>query len=337
MTNYLLLPGILAAKWKCGGLLTGMRMAELLDSRVPTKIATYIDRESDYPYLDDILASADKRSLFICAWGGHVEDLTLRLRGRRVVYFAQSMVWKIELPVAVPVICVSRFLMAYLMDRAPHNPIFLSGPAISPDCRDLKRERDIDVLFLARKSTEYLSDRLVPWLKARCRVQVVNEFIGQKELFELYNRSKVYLYSSAPGLSGAVEGFGLQPLEAMLCGCVVFSNLDGGLSDFLEPERNCFKLESYSLAYDAKRILAAVQNPEGLLNPDADELRRRYGEEAFQLRMEKILAELDRFFSHAESFPHEAAPTGQGALGPLRRSWLHRARAIFKKFARRLM
>ncbi len=336
-TIHLLLPGISNKKWKCGALLTGIRMAQLLESHAPTQIVTYIDREKDHAYLDDILSSADKSSVFICAWGGHVNSLITRLQGRRVAYFAQSVIWKIDLPVNVPVLCVSRFIMAYMMDRAPHNPLFLLGPVIESNCYDYQLERDIDVLFLERKSTEYLNDQLVPSLQDKCKLLIMTKFVSQQELFKLYNRSKVYLYSSAPRASGAVEGFGLQPLEAILCGCVVFSNLDGGLSDFLEPELNSFKVETYSLAYDMKRILAAVKNQKSSLAPDYKRLQQTYSEEAFHQRIERILSEFDSFFNYAESSPDDTPLLTDGSTSPSRRSWQYRARGIIKNIARRLM
>ena len=99
------------------------------------------------------------------------------------------------------------------------------------------------------------------------------------ELLRLYNRSKVYLYSSAPTASGWVEGFGFQPLEALVCGCAVFSNLHGGLADYLDPEVNAFKLETWSLAHDLERIEAVVR--EGFQPKGVEALARTYSEEAF--------------------------------------------------------
>jgi len=48
---------------------------------------------------------------------------------------------------------------------------------------------------------------------------------------------QVYLYDSAEywAQQRVSEGFGLQPMEALACGCQVFSSVNGGLSDYLDP------------------------------------------------------------------------------------------------------
>jgi glycosyltransferase involved in cell wall biosynthesis len=186
--------------------------------------------------------------------------------------------------------------MAQWTLRAPYAPLFLLGPVLETDCYDYAIERDIDVLFIARKSTKYLRDYLVPALKEKCNVHTLNGFVTRQELFQLYNRSRVYLYSS-----DLTEGFGFQPLEALMCGCAVFSNLHGGLADYLEPEMNAFKLESYSLQYDVARVLKVLED--GWTNSDSDVagLRTEYSEEAFHRRVQRILPALNAFFPHAES------------------------------------
>ena len=80
----------------------------------------------------------------------------------------------------------------------------------------------------------------------------------------LFNNSKVYLYDSseywrARGLS---EGFGLPPLEAMACGCVVFSSLNNALSDFLTPGETSHQLGCGSINFDVQQIAAAVKDPQ---------------------------------------------------------------------------
>jgi len=296
-----LLPGITGRRWQSGGLLIAQKLARLLNAHVPTRTVTYIDREISELYLDDILESSDPADVFIASWGPHVNDLTQRLKGRRLVYYAQSTGWSIQLPISVPIISLSRHIMAQWMLDAPHNPSFLLGPVLEPECYNHEVDRDIDVLFLERKSTKYLQHQLVPALRQKCKVHTVREFVSREELFNLYNRSRVYVYSSAPWASGWVEGFGFQPLEALMCGCAVFSNLHGGLADYLEPEMNAFKLESYSLQYDVARVLKVLED--GWTNSDSDVagLRTEYSEEAFHRRVQRILPALNAFFPHAES------------------------------------
>ncbi|HEX3127368.1 MAG TPA: glycosyltransferase [Thermoanaerobaculia bacterium] len=300
---HVLLPGISAPAWRFGGRLIAETFAGLLDRHVPTRVVTYRDREEGVPFLADVLAEVDPADLFVVTWGPHVQGLLQTLEGRRVVYYAQSTGWDLRLPEGVPVLCLSRYILAYWMLHAPHNPLFLLGPVLGTEdggCRNLGLERDIDVLFLERKSTAYLKDVLVPALQSRCRVHVVRDFLPREELIRLYNRSKVYLYSSAPAGSGAgwVEGFGFQPLEALVCGCAVFSNLHGGLADYLDPEVNAFKIETWSLAHDLERIEAVVRD--GFEPRGVEALARAYSEEAFHERMGRFLPVLEAFFSRPE-------------------------------------
>lgn len=305
---HVVVPG-LGGRWTSGGLMIARRAAELLDRHVPTDVVLSHDREPGCPTLEESLASAADDDVFVVTWGPHVAGLIDRLAGRRVVYYAQSGGWGLHLPDTVPVLALSRALMAYWMERAPYQSINLLPPVLDERCVDPGTERDIDVLFVARKSTSYLRDHLVPALADVCRLHVQEAFIDRAELIALFQRSKVYLYSSAPAwLSTApdvgswVEGFGFQPLEALASGCTVFSNLHGGLSDYLEPDVNAFKLEVHSLSYDVDRILAAVHGFP-LEGGDAEALRRFYSVEAFDRRVERILPALGGFFDASARRP----------------------------------
>lgn len=297
---HVLLPGLSAPAWRFGGRLIAETFAALLDRHVPTRVVTYREREKGVPFLNDLLSggATGPSDVFVVTWGPHVQGLLQTLSGRRVVYYAQSTGWDLQLPVEVPVLCLSRHILAYWMLSAPHNPLFLLGPVLDPGCRDLGLERDFDVLFLERKSTAYLRDVLVPALQPRYRVHVVQDFLPRAELIRLYNRSRIYLYSSSPTASGWVEGFGFQPLEALVCGCAVFSNLHGGLADYLDPEMNAFKLETWSLAYDLERIESVLR--EGFRPPGEEELARVYSEDAFHERIRRFLPALDAFFARTE-------------------------------------
>jgi hypothetical protein len=298
-TVHVLLPGLTAPAWRFGGRLIAETFAALLDVHVPARIVTYRDREEETPFLEDVLASADPSDLFVATWGPHVQGLIQVLAGRRVVYYAQSTGWDLRLPEGVPVLCLSRHILAWWMLHAPHNPLFLLGPVLDSGCGNLGLERDIDVLFLERKSTAYLREVLVPALLPRCRVHVVRDFLPRAELIQLYNRSKVYLYSSAPTASGWVEGFGFQPLEALVCGCAVFSNLHGGLADYLDPEVNAFKLETWSLANDVERIEAVVQA--GFQPRGVEALAQTYSEQAFHERIRHFLPALEAYFARTDA------------------------------------
>ena len=77
-------------------------------------------------------------------------------------------------------------------------------------------------------------NRLVPALRRQgLSVKVQKGWVD--DLVGLFNSSIVYLYDSAEywRARGLSEGFGLPPLEAMACGCVVFSSLNNALSFLL--------------------------------------------------------------------------------------------------------
>lgn len=192
--------------------------------------------------------------------------------------------------------------MSHFAVQAPTSPLYLVEPSLDPSCRNLNLDRDIDVLYLSRKSTEYLDSILVPKLQKRCKVHIQQEFVSRNELYQLYNRSKVYLYSSQQPPFGLGEGFGLQPLEALACGCSVFSNLHGGLSDYLDPEICGYKLETFSLEYDVNRILKRVKEYTGE-NQKSEYLREKYSEKSFYDRMEVIWPEIEEFFKIIDREP----------------------------------
>ena len=81
-------------------------------------------------------------------------------------------------------------------------------------------------------------NQLVPALRqAGLVVEVQAGWVD--DLVDLFNRSTVYLYDSAEYWRGrrVTEGFGLPPLEALACGCVVFSSLNHALADYGDPGR----------------------------------------------------------------------------------------------------
>lgn len=308
-------PGVAGRAWRSGGLLIALRAAELLAEHVPTTVVTTHDDEPPHPDLAAALAEAGPADVFVVTWGPHVQDLLGRLAGRRVVYYAQSEGWDIELGPEVPVLALSRHLLAHWAAQAPTNHLVHLPPVLDPRCGDPGRPRDLDVLVLARKSTPYLLDRLVPALAERCRVHVQREFVDRGELIGLYQRARTYLYSSTPWSSGWVEGFGLQPLEARACGCSVFTNLHGGLADHEDPELDAFKIEVHSLDNDVQRVLAAVRG-ERVALADPEAITRTYSEAAFHLRAPRVLASLHGFFERCAGRPADIPPPLLGEPAP---------------------
>ena len=122
--------------------------------------------------------------------------------------------------------------------------------------------RPIDILVQRRKSSNYLLFELVPALRAKgFRVEIQSEWV--EDIVHLFNSSKVFLYDSTEHWSaaGVTEGFGLPPVEAMACGCIVFSSLNHALSDVLTPGEIGHQIGYSSLSNDIDRITAALLNP----------------------------------------------------------------------------
>jgi hypothetical protein len=299
-----LLPGVHG--WWSGGTETFLRLARLIGEHRPIEIVVYASAEADYRSLDAALRDDESdQHVWVFTTGVDVAGLAARLAGRRMVYCAQEAGWRLDLPVGVPILCTSRVVMAYVSERLEGHPTFFLPNALAPDVQDSGLERDIDVLHLTRKATSYLRDELVPALATKCRVETVDRFLPRQELLQRFNRSKVYLYDSSSSFAdGIVEGFGLQPLEALVCGCAVVSNLSGGMSDYLEPGVNCHRL-SLVLREDIDLCLGAVGgwSPTG---SNKDELRSRYSEDALRGRLARVLAAVE-----SASFPRSQADTNE--------------------------
>jgi hypothetical protein len=296
---YFLLPGT-NGQFTCGGLFAELKTLGLAQQICEAEIVTYQQRETQTLFLDDLLqSSAADTGIFVVSWGFHVPRLVARLRGRSVVYHAHSAGYGFRLPEIVPVVTVSRNSMGYWGQHCPNAPIYWLPNQISPEFVNRQQPRDIDVLVQVRKSSEYLLKQLVPTLQSRCNVVLLNHFV--EDLAALFNRSKVYLYDSAEYWAqyNITEGFGLPPMEALACGCQVFSSVNGALADYLDPGFNCHKIGVYSTAYDLERILGAIKNPYSqTLSLDFFD---QYREEKLVPRFRTILEEINYFFNHTTS------------------------------------
>ena len=269
-----LVPGT-GPKFRSGGLNVALQTARILGQLRPTEVVTYRVREDGYSYLSDLLGRETRpgNALWHVSWGFDVPKLVQRLRGRPVVYHAHSVGYGFDVPPGLPVVSVSRNTLGYWGNRAPRNPLFLVPNPLEQqwiDCGDRSvfekdsrtKFRTIDVLVQERKSSSYVLNRLVPALRRR-GLSVVVQKGWAYDLVGLFNSSIVYLYDSAEywRASGLSEGFGLPPLEAMACGCVVFSSLNNALSDFLTPGDTAHQLGCGSIDFDLQRISAAVRSP----------------------------------------------------------------------------
>ncbi len=327
---YFLLPGT-TGKFACGGLWAELKTLKLTQQLCDAEVVTYRQRESAHLFLADLLADLlatpqPNSAIFVVSWGFDVAKLVPQLRSQNVVYHAHSAGYRLKLPADIPIITVSRNTLGYWGQQAPHSLIYYLPNQISDQFYNQQVSRDIDVLVQARKSSAYLLQQLIPALQARCKVTVVESYI--EDLPGLFNRAKVYLYDSAEywAMQAVSEGFGLQPLEAMACGARVFSSVNGGLSDYLDPGFNCDKIACYSQAYDLQRILAALERP-AYPPIDLSEHRTAHILERLQL----ILSEVNHFFDHKAQQPADIAE-----LNPLRLTQL-RGQQLWRKVQKRYL
>jgi Glycosyl transferases group 1 len=303
---YFLLPGT-SKKFSCGGLWVELKTLDLAKEICRAEVVTYRQREPQTLFLDDLLASSKNLQdvIFVMSWGFDVAKLAQRLKAFNLIYHAHSSDYGFQLPARVPIVTVSRNTMGYWGQQSPNSLIYYLPNEISDRFHNQHQSRDIDVLVHARKSSEYLLNALVPVLEQKCNVMVVRGFVD--DFAAVLNRSKVYLYDSAEywALQGVSEGFGLQPLEALACGCQVFSSVNGGLSDYLDPGFNSHKIAGYSVQYDLQRILKVVQA--GMSSPDVETLLAEYRQNNIIQRLTVILKDINDFFD-AVNDNHQPIP-----------------------------
>ena len=298
-----LVPGT-SPRFRCGGLSVAKQTVRLLAELRPATLVTYKERTDQYPFVEELLKeeSADKNFLWIISWGFDIPRLLKRLRGKNVVYHAHSSGYGFKLPPGVPIVAVSRNTMGYWGHHAPRNPLFLVPNAIESqwiERGDLKGDvasRPIDILVQKRKSSNYLLFELVPALRAKgFRVEIQSDWV--EDIIDLFNNSKVFLYDSTEHWSaaGVTEGFGLPPLEAMACGCIVFSSLNHALSDILTPGEIGHQIGCGSLSNDVDRIIAALFNPNAW-KPSGSKLDlvlEDFSEKLHVRRWEDVLGKID--------------------------------------------
>lgn len=296
---YFLVPGT-GGKFACGGLWAELKTLELAKQVCEAEVVTYRQREKGIHFLDDLLQENLDHVIFVMSWGFDVAKLSKRLANYHLIYHAHSAGYRLKLSPAIPIITVSRNTLGYWGQQAPNSLIYYLPNQISDGFQNLHLERDIDVLVQARKSSEYLLKDLIPALQKQCNVCVVDSYVD--DLAKLFNRSRVYLYDSAEywAQQGVSEGFGLQPMEALACGCYVFSSVNGGLSDYLDPGFNCDKIAGYAKEYDIQRILKVIKSNTPNVLPD--HFFEEYRSQNVQHRLRLILNEINEFFDHKHEY-----------------------------------
>ncbi len=290
-----LVPGT-TERFLCGGLNVELQASRLLQEKFPNKVVTYRNREENHAYLDDELKESISQdsTIWIISWGHDIPSLIKKLKGRPIAYHAHSTGYNFNLPKEIPILAASKNTLGYWAAKAPRNPLFLiqnalehkwihRGKRAGNSFSDSVKDREIDVLVQTRKNSHYVINHLVPALKKEgLNVQLQSEWIT--DIVSLYNHSKVFIYDSTEywTSSGLSEGFGLPPLEAIACGCVLFSSFNHALSDFLIPGRVGHQLGCFSLEKDIENIHEAVKHPEDWITnlDDLEDLMNRHSEEA---------------------------------------------------------
>ena len=299
-----LVPGT-GSHFRCGGLSVAKQTVRLLSALRPATLVTYRERSVQHPFIEDFLKEepVDDESLWIVSWGFDVPQLLKRLRGRNVIYHAHSSGYGFKLPPIVPIVAVSRNTLGYWGHHASRNPLFFVPNALESqwiEKGDLTGElasRPINVLVQKRKSSNYLLFELVPALRARgLRVEIQSGWV--EDIVRLFNDSKVFLYDSTEHWSaaGVTEGFGLPPVEAIACGCIVFSSFNHALSDILTPGEIGHQIGCGSLSNDVNRIIAAVCNPSDWKSSSArlEIALRELSEESHVKRWKDVLHQIDQ-------------------------------------------
>jgi glycosyltransferase involved in cell wall biosynthesis len=297
---YFLVPGT-GGKFACGGLWAELKTLSLAKQVCEADVVTYRQREKNTLFLEDLLKKKNLDDvIFVISWGFDIAKLAAKLKNYNVVYHAHSSGYRFTIPSSIPIITVSRNTLGYWGQRSPNSLIYYLPNQISDEFNNLNLERDIDVLVQTRKSSDYLIHKLIPALQKRCNVKVIDSYV--EDLATLFNRTKVYLYDSAEywALQGVSEGFGLQPMEALACGCQVFSSVNGGLSDYLDPEFNCYKIAGYSKEYDLERILNVIKKP--ILTPLSESFFDEYRTQNILKRLTVILQDINHFFDSKKKY-----------------------------------
>jgi glycosyltransferase involved in cell wall biosynthesis len=313
---YFLVPGT-QGSFACGGLWAEIKTFNLAGQICLAELVTYRQKEAQTLFLNDILKQKNLDDvIFIISWGFDIPKLAARLKNRHVVYHAHSAGYRFNLSPRIPIVTVSKNTMGYWGQQASNSLIYYLPNQISDEFRNLNLNRDIDVLVQQRKSSKYLLNELIPALKQKCNIFVVDSYV--EDLPKLFNRAKVYLYDSAEywATQGVSEGFGLQPMEAIACGCQVFSSVNGGLSDYLDPGFNCHKIAGYSKEYDVKRILKAIGNVENVAY--SEELIAPHRTENILKRLQVILEDINDFFDRKDRAASQIQSLTSGYITKLR-------------------
>jgi len=174
------------------------------------------------------------------------------------------------------VVNVSAYGERYLLSAFPKLRTYVVPNAVDPDLFWYSPDKKKQIAFMPRKLHEDLV-QVMTLLSARGSLGGWNlcpiEGVKPARAAEMLRESAVFLSTLSQ------EGFGLPPLEAALCGCVVVGYTGFAAAEFMDPAF-CFPVPE-------RDVLAFVQILEGVLKAlDADPSSFRARNEAFagQLR-----------------------------------------------------
>lgn len=290
---YYLVPGV-SRRYFCGGLLATLRTAALSNSVAETEVITYAERSAEHLFLDDVLADRNvqlSQVIFVLVWGPDIASLHARLKSHPCVRYAHSCAPNHEPALPIPTLCVSRYTLGSVCARKLGAPAYLLPNVVEESFKNENGVRDIDLLVLERKSSGYLL-ALCESLGARHHVKIVSGHVA--DVPALFNSARIYAFDSTDYWQQheLTEGFGLQPLEAMACGCDVFSSANHALADYLTPLQNC-QLFTGEMAIDRHRIQEHLSEP---LPKYPSTVVESYRPAAIASHMRRVYADINRYF-----------------------------------------
>lgn len=255
-----------------------LNTSDILTSEV---VLTEPQNSTDYRSIEKILsmpAEHLRSSIFVVTYGPLVNEHIRLIRNSTktpIFYYAQSFGWKTfrssifgnkyTLSKGVDIICVSRYVMGHWNSHLQTHRVAHIPPPINDAFKLTNQVRDIDVLVHLRKQSQYCKTELLPLLKSKkIKVVEIDQWLSPEELGHLLNRTKIFLYHTSLFMQShprypICEGFGLPPLEALLCGSRVATDCLGGVNDYLDHS-NCTKLLGNNKIDDADSILEGINS-----------------------------------------------------------------------------
>lgn len=119
-------------------------------------------------------------------------------------------------------------------------------------------KKEDKVLILYRKNQELIDDfmeKMPPDLRKHFKFNIVEKKVNKAELISLYQESDMFLNFGYP------EGFGLMPLEAMACGCVVGGYTGQGAKSHMIDKETALVVEDGRVEGMYEVLYELMKNP----------------------------------------------------------------------------